>query len=585
MTAAAKTFAAPGPPPIMTRRDKILTLVGVLLSLLLSALDQTIVATSGPAIQRDLHIAPSLYPWLTTAYLVASTVMLPVYGKLSDTFGRKPILLTGVILFLLGSLICGISPNVMVLIAARAIQGLGAASLFTSVFAVIADIFPPAERGKYMGLIGGVMGLASVIGPLIGGIITDTLGWHWVFFVNLPIGAVALWFIVMKMPNLHPKHYGERPHVDIPGALWLVTGLVPLLIALSLGRAHVQPGAGGYAWTSAPMLTLLGIAAVGLAGFFASERRTAEPILDLDIFRNKTVGLGSLAMFFIGAGFLFGVVFLPLFMVNVVGVTATHAGLTMTPLTLGIVAGSIATGQIVSRVGRYKALMLGSLVLLMIGFAVMGFTLTPQSTQTEVTLKMILVGLGIGPSMPLYTLIVQNAADAKDLGVVTAASTFARSLGTVIGVAAFGTLFGASLGTAMSRNLAPVMAGLPTGAQVLLRGTMSGGVSGNGEGATTSLAMDPAIIRRRIRESVAASAAPLGPATGTPAAVSDADVAAATAAAERMSVAFKQSFTDAISMLYRAGIVVISLALLVSAFIPELPLRRSHGHAPPSEAL
>ena len=452
MTEPARAVPPVALPHALTRRERVAALTGVLLALLLAALDQTIVATAGPAIQRDLDVSPATYPWITTAYLVASTVMVPIYGKLSDVFGRKPVLLAGVSIFLAGSLLCGLSPNVGMLITARAVQGLGAAALFTSAFTVIADLFPASERGKYAGLIGGVMGIASVVGPLVGGVLTDTFGWHWVFFVNLPIGAVALWFISQRMPRLATGTAAAgdiRPRIDWAGVGMLVVGVVPLLIALSLGGGG-DGGAPGGDWTSGPVLALLAIAAVGIAGFLVVERRSADPILDLGLFRSRTVGLGTMAVFLLGAAFLAAVVFLPLFLVNVLGVSATRAGLTMMPLTLGVVTGSIGGGQLVSRTGRYRVLMLLALVVMSVGLAVMAFTLTPRSSQLEVTLKMVIVGLGIGPTFPIYTLIVQNASDPRDLGVVTAALTFSRSLGQVIGVAMLGSLFAATLAASLA---------------------------------------------------------------------------------------------------------------------------------------
>ena len=433
----------------LTRAQKVFTMLGALLGMLLAALDQTIVATAGPAIQKDLGMDAALYVWITTAYLVASTVLVPVWGKLSDLYGRKPTLVAGIVVFLVGSLACGLAQTSLQLICFRAVQGVGSAALFTNAFAVVADLFPPAERGKWQGLFGSVFGLASVVGPLVGGFLTDTVGWHWTFFVNLPVGAIALGFVLARMPRLGGHGDGPRPRIDVAGALALTVAVVPLLLALSFGEVEGAPGGVGWPWLSWQIASLFALAVVGTIAFLAIEGRAASPILDLRLFADRAFAYGVAATFTTGATFLAAIVFLPLFMVNVVGLSATDTGLTTTPLTFGIVAANIAVGQLVSRVGGLKLFIAGSLVVLAVGFAVMAFTLSPSATQGAMTLKMFLVGVGLGPSIPLFTLAIQNAVPPRAIGVATSSATFFRQMGATIGVAVLGTVFATTLAQGM----------------------------------------------------------------------------------------------------------------------------------------
>lgn len=535
----------------LSPRDRAFTLVATMLGLFLAALDQTIVATAGPAIQRDLEIEASLYAWITTAYLVASTTTIPIYGKLSDLFGRKPILLWSIGLFLLGSLLCGLAPSTLHLILARAVQGLGAAGLFTNAFAIVADLFPPAIRGRYVGIFGAMFGVASIIGPLLGGFLTDTFSWHWVFFVNLPVGAVAIAFVVARMPALRTRRAGPA-NVDFAGAAWLVTAVVPLLLALSLGRNQLAPGETGLLWRSVEMAVLLAAAVTGMIMFVRTERSASNPILDLRLFRNRTFAAGNVAAFVLGASFLGAIVFLPLFMVNVVGLSATNAGLTIMPLTFGIIAGNVISGQLVSRIGRYKPLMLAGLTLLLGAFAVMGFTLTPDSTQLEVTLKMVLIGLGLGPSLPLYSLAVQNSVSHSRVGEASAAVTFFRQMGSSIGVAMLGAVFGTTLAAQLPARLTPLAAELPPG---LTRELPSLGAPGEEGRAQVHF---PGAVLRDLA----------GREPG--------DTAALLALIDRAERAYQEVFTESISRIYRISLVLVALGFAITLLIPELPLRTSN---------
>jgi EmrB/QacA subfamily drug resistance transporter len=535
-----------------SRRDKVLALTGTLVALFMAGLDQTIVATAGPEIQRELQIPASLYAWITTAYLVASTVMLPIYGKLSDLYGRKPILLTGVGLFLFGSLLCGVAHSTGFLIAARVVQGLGSASLFTTTLAVIADLFPPQERGKYMGLIGVVMGISSIAGPIAGGIITDTLGWNWVFFINLPVGLVATWLIVTRMPSMGGSN-GRKVNIDYKGAAWLVVGTVPLILAVSIASGSATAAG----WTSPTVLGMLAVAVVGVAGFIRVERAAPDPIIDLRLFKtNVVVARTVMTMFVLGATFLFTVIFLPLFLVNVRGETATGAGLILAPLTFAMVATSVTSGQIASRFGHLKRTMLIALSILSVAFFLLYLTLDAETTRGQIIALIVMVGLGMGPTLPLYTLLVQNAAQPHQIGVVTSTSIFSRSVGQVIGLAFFGAIFAATLMGTMSVGTPAAVADVPATIQPHLQLTVG---EGSGEGGA-SVHFDAEAVRERIQADATLSAA---------------EQSAALAGVDRVEKLFADSLAAAISRLYLIGCGLTVLALVLTARIPVVDPKRN----------
>jgi EmrB/QacA subfamily drug resistance transporter len=450
----------------ITPRERNITLAAIMVVFLLSALDNTIVSTAMPRIISDLE-GLNLYTWVTTAYLLASTVMVPIYGKLSDIYGRKPILITGIIIFLLGSILSGMAGEfgalpllgggMTQLIIFRGVQGLGGAALFTSAFAVIADLIPPRDRGKYQGLFGGVFGLASVLGPIIGGFFTDlgtvTLfgyaiaGWRWIFYVNLPLGLFALYLISNRMPRLGG---GQPGRIDYPGALLVITTFVPLLLGLTWGGSV-------HAWTSPLILGLLGGSLASLLLFIFVELRSSNPILPLELFRNPVFTAANAAAFVLNIAFLGVVMFLPLFMQLVLGISATNSGFTLLPLMAGLIGSSAITGLLVSKTGRYKIFMLAGSAVLLAGLWLLT-QISLETTSFDLGWRMIIVGIGLGPAQSLFTLAVQNAVPRQQLGTATSASQFFRQIGSTIGLAVFGTLLTFYVGQDIPRRLPDIPA-------------------------------------------------------------------------------------------------------------------------------
>ncbi|MEO6351159.1 MAG: MDR family MFS transporter, partial [Candidatus Limnocylindrales bacterium] len=447
----------------MSPRARAEILFAILLGLFLSALDQTIVGTALPTVVTDLK-GNELYTWVVTIYLLTSTITGPIYGKLSDQFGRRNLLMIGIGLFLIGSFLSGLSQDMFQLILFRGIQGLGAGALFPISLAVIGDLFTPSERGKYQGLFGAVFGLSAIIGPALGGFLTDQISWHWVFFVNLPVGAVALAIIWRLLPAHQAS--GVTRKVDLLGVFVFTLALVPILIGLTNKQAleWTDPWVGG--------LIVLGLVLLGV--FVWIESRAKEPIMPLGLFRNRTYSISIIAAFFASFGFFGAIIFLPRWYQVVNGSSATESGYQLLPLLAGLIIASIISGQIVSRTGRYKWMTVAALITLTTAL----FLLTNLRADTPPPVLYIwqfIAGVGIGPTMAVFTIIVQNSVPWQMLGAATSNLTFFRQIGGTVGLAIAGTVFGSTLRNEAPRQIGAelVKAGVPP-EQVAQLGTQIG---------------------------------------------------------------------------------------------------------------
>lgn len=532
--------AATEPTLDLSPRARLEILGAILLALFLFALDQTVVGTALPRIVTDLH-GNDLYTWVITVYLLTATISGPIYGKLSDLFGRRPIFLFAVGLFVVGSVLAGLSQEMWQMILFRGLQGLGGGAVFPVALAVVADLYTPQERGKYLGFFGAMFGLASLVGPGIGGIITDTVGWHWIFFVNVPVGLVSLFVCWRLLPAIGRPEAGKN--IDYLGAAVFTLAIAPFLIGLTNKQTND--------WTS-PWVG--GLIAVGLlfgALFIWIESRARDPIVPLSLFKLRAFTISVTAMFLAAFGFFGAVVFLPRWFQTVAGSSATESGYNLLPLLAGLIFSAIASGQIVARTGRYKLLMLGSLTLLAVGL----WLLTNLRIDTDrpwLWLWMVVVGVGIGPSFAVFTLVVQNAVNPDRIGVATSSLTFFQQIGGTVGLTIAGTIFASRITTEIPAHV--LATGVPPQFLAIL-GNPAADITGTGDLGARLLALLPSDQQAAI--------APLIPA---------------------VVQAIHAAFSIALASSFWVGIIGAIVAVAAVVFLPEEPMRATFEMGEPTSA-
>jgi EmrB/QacA subfamily drug resistance transporter len=526
----------------LSARDRRLVLIGTMLGLLVSATNQTVVTTALPRIVGELG-GLNLFSWVFTSFMLTSTTVVPLSGKLSDMFGRKPFFLGGIVIMMVASAGGGTSQSIEQLIIWRGIQGIGAGMLMGNAFAIIGDMFPPAERGKYQGLFTGVFGVASVLGPTLGGTLTDAFSWRAVFYINIPFGLAAF-AMLWKVYPVRARS-GEKALIDYSGVALLIGSVVPLLLALSWAGDE-------YAWTSLEILSMLAFSAVCLVGFIWNESRAAEPIIPLTLFNSRFFAVATVLSFVSGMG-LFGVInYMPMFVQGVLGTSAAQSGFVTSPMMLGMVVSSTLAGILATRTGRYRAFIISGSAMITGGMVLLT-GLTTASSALAVVGSMVVIGIGIGLSMPIVNLVLQNSVSHNLLGVVSSSSQFFRQIGGTLGTAVFGTLVATNLQNNLERELS----------QDIVEQTPPPLMTDLQEPQTL---LSPAALDR-----LEAGYAALGP--------QGAELF------QRSLDAMRLALADALGIVFLAAVFVTGIGLAVSLLMPEPKggLRRSWSEAPDDE--
>lgn len=508
-----------------TGLDRVFLLVGVVVFMIFAVLDQTAVGTAMPRIVASLG-GIEHYPWVFTAFMLASTVTLPIYATLSDMYGRRHLFLSGAGIFLVGSLLAGSSTSMLMLVLCRGLQGIGAGALLALTPAIVGDVFPPAQRAKWHGLIAAVVGIFVLLGPTLGGAITDYWGWRWIFYVNLPVGLVGLLLCWRTLPA--PRERSQQPVDFIGGFLFIVT-LVSLLLALSWGGTK-------YGWTSVPILALFGTATVGFVFLFMAEQRAEKPVLDFGLFRNRMYFVSIVSVLLLAIALYGGTMYIPLFVQGVIGESATSSGVVLTPMLAAFIVSAIISTQTLSRTGRYRIL-----VVCMFGVGATGMLLLARmgsgASMNDVMINMFIAGLGMGGLTTVFTIIVQNALPHERLGEGTGGVQFFRNVGGLMGIAVLGAVVANGYGRAIRESLPAELAGLLSEQQIK---AVSNGMLSGGESRMPVL-------------------------SGLPSEQAEAFIAA-----------IRESLSASIGLAFYASAGALLLGLLVAAFVRDIPLRSTH---------